>query len=83
MGLISEYWGGEKNLMSELTSSATAEIDVFKKLEKRRIDLLIEINFNGLFPVGGLVKDSCENLRVLRTKFGHTGWILGGSHRNL
>ena len=57
--------------------------ELFVKLEKRRIDLLIGLNFNGLFPVGGSGRDCRENLKVMKTKFGSTGWILGGSHRSL
>ena len=52
----------------------------FKKLQKRRIDLLIGLNFNQLFPTGGEGKDSVGNMKVLKTKFGETGWILGGTH---
>ena len=56
---------------------------VFKKLEKRRIDILIGLNYNGLFPVGGTGRNCRENLRVMKTRFGSTGWILGGSHSKL
>ena len=57
--------------------------EVFMKLEKRRIDILIGINYNGLFPVGGSGKNCQGNLKVLKTQFGTTGWILGGSHEKL
>ena len=57
--------------------------DVFQKLEKKRIDLLIGINYNGLFPVGGVGRDCKGNLKVMRTQFGSSGWILGGSHPSL
>ena len=53
---------------------------VFKKLQKKRIDLLIGLNFNNLFPTGGEGKNCVGNLKVLRTKFGDTGFILGGTH---
>ena len=56
---------------------------VFQKLEKRRVDLLIGLNYNGLFPTGGTGRDCHENLRVMKTKFGASGWILGGSHSSL
>ena len=56
---------------------------VFKKLEKRRIDILIGLNYNGLFPVGGTGRNCRENLRVMKTRFGSTEWILGGSHSKL
>ena len=56
---------------------------VFHKLQKRRIDLLIGLNFNNLFPSGGEGRDCVGNLKVLRTKFGPTGFILGGTHPNL
>ena len=57
--------------------------DVFVQLEKRRLDLLIGINYNGLFPYGGTGRDCRENIRVMKTNFGPTGWILGGSHSKL
>ena len=56
---------------------------VFKKLERRRIDILIGLNYNGLFPEGGTGRNCRENLRVMKTRFGSTGWILGGSHSKL
>ena len=52
----------------------------FNKLERRRIDLLIGLNFNNLFPPDGEGDDCVGNLKALRTKFGTTGWILGGTH---
>ena len=57
--------------------------EVFMKLEKRRIDILIGINYNGLFPVGGFGKNCQGNLKVMKTIFGSTGWILGGTHPKL
>ena len=56
--------------------------ELFVKLEKRRIDLLMGPKFNGLFPVGGSRRDCCENLKVMKTKFGSMGWSLGGLHRS-
>ena len=53
--------------------------DAFTKLPKRRIDILIGINYNSLHPSGGLGVDNVDNLRALRSRFG-TGWIIGGSH---
>ena len=58
-------------------------VEVFDKLEKRRLDLLIGINYNGLFPTGGEGRNCHENLKVMKTKFGKCGWILGGSHSSL
>ena len=57
--------------------------EVFEKLKKRRLDLLIGINYNGLFPSGGFGCDCQDNLRVIRTKFSKSGWILEGSHPQL
>ena len=54
----------------------------FAQLPKRRIDLLIGINYNSLRPVGGLGVDSVGNLKALRSRFG-CGWLLGGSHKDL
>ena len=31
--------------------------EVFQKIQKRRIDLLIGLNYNGLFPTGGTGRD--------------------------
>ena len=56
---------------------------MFEKLENRRLDLLIGLNYNGLFPAGGLGKNCRGNLRVMHTRFGSTGYILGGSHEKL
>ena len=55
----------------------------FAKLEKRRIDILAGINYNGLMPSGGQGKNCVGNLKALETKFGDSGWILGGSHKKL
>ena len=56
---------------------------VFQQLQKKRIDILIGLNFNNLFPTGGEGKDCVGNLKVLRTKFGPTGYLLGGTHHDL
>ena len=56
--------------------------DAFALLPKRRIDILIGINFNGLHPSGGLGVDAVDNLKALRSRFG-CGWIIGGSHKLL
>ena len=53
---------------------------VFQQLQKRRIDMLIGLNFNNLFPTGGEGQDCVGNLKVLKTRFGPTGYILGGTH---
>ena len=57
--------------------------EVFTKLRKRRVDILVGLIYNGLFPTGGSGKDCVGNLRVNRTRFGSTGWILGGAHKGL
>ena len=54
--------------------------EVFKPLPKKRIDILIGLNFNGLHPSGGEGENCVGNLKVLSTMFGSTGWVLGGSH---
>ena len=55
----------------------------FEKLQMRRIDILIGLNYAGLFPSGGEGQDCVDNLKVMKTKFGSTGYILGGSHKEL
>ena len=54
--------------------------EVFKPLLKKRIDILIGLNFNGLHPSGGEGENCVGNLKMLSTIFGSTGWIMGGSH---
>ena len=56
---------------------------VFSKLEKRRIDILIGLDHNSLFPTGGTGADCHENIRVKKTRFGSRGWIIGGTHSSL
>ena len=53
---------------------------VFKPLPKKRVDILIGLNFNGLHPSGGEGGNSVGNLKVLSTIFGSTGFIVGGTH---
>ena len=50
----------------------------FIPLPKRRIDILVGINYNALHPSGGLGVDSVGNLKALRSRFG-CGWVIGGS----
>ena len=57
--------------------------EAFKQLEMRRVDILVGLNYNGLFPTGGNGRDCHEHLRVMRTRFGSTGWIIGGAHSSL
>ena len=54
----------------------------FKILSKKRIDILMGLNFNALFPCGGAGVDAVRNLRALRSIFG-TGWVIGGCHQSL
>ena len=54
--------------------------EVFRSLPKKRVDILIGLNFNGLHPSGGEGENCIGNLKVLSTIFGSTGWVLGGSH---
>ena len=44
---------------------------------------MVGLNYNGLHPTGGTGRNCKENLKVMKTLFGATGWILGGSHRSL
>ena len=55
----------------------------FEKLQMRRIDILIGLNYAGLFPSGGEGQDCVDNLKMMKTKFGSTGYILSGSHKEL
>ena len=54
----------------------------FVPLPKKRIDILMGLNFNTLFPSGGTGVDTVGNLKALRSMFG-TGWVLGGCHESL
>ena len=54
--------------------------EVFQGLPKKRVDILVGLNFNGLHPSGGEGENCVGNLKVLSTVFGPTGWVLGGSH---
>ena len=54
----------------------------FSPMPKKRIDLLIGLNYNALHPSGGLGVDAVDNLKVLRSRFG-CGWVLGGCHKKL
>ena len=54
----------------------------FQPLPKRRIDILIGLNFNELHPSGGLGVDAVGNLKALRSRFG-CGWVIGGCHKKL
>ena len=56
--------------------------DAFSLLPKRRIDILMGINYNGLHPSGGLGVDAVDNLKALRSRFG-CGWVIGGCHKDL
>ena len=56
---------------------------VFERLPKRRVDILVGLNYNGYFPSGGEGNNCVGHMKVLSTKFGTTGWILGGCHPNL
>ena len=54
----------------------------FIPLPKKRIDILIGLNYNALHPSGGLGVDSVGNLKALRSIFG-SGWVIGGCHKSL
>ena len=54
----------------------------FAPMSKKRIDILIGLNFNYLLPSGGLGVDAVGNLKALRSMFG-TGWVIGGCHDKL
>ena len=54
----------------------------FGPMPKKRIDILIGLNFNSLHPSGGLGVDAVGNLKALRSRFG-TGWVIGGCHDKL
>ena len=56
--------------------------EVFSPMPKRRIDILMGLNFNSLHPCGGSGRYTVGNLRALQSKFG-TGWVIGGCHENL
>ena len=56
--------------------------EAFHPLPKRRIDILMGLNFNCLFPTGGSGIDAVGNLKVLRSSFG-SGWVVGGCHEKL
>ena len=56
---------------------------VFQQLGKRRLDILVGLNFFSLFPSGGEGRDAVGNLRVLKTNFGKSSYILAGSHEDL
>ena len=54
----------------------------FFPLPKRRIDILIGLNYNSLHPYGGTGVDIVGNLKALRSSFG-CGWVIGGCHKDL
>ena len=54
----------------------------FKTLPRKRIDILMGLNFNSLHPCGGKGVDKVGNLKALQSKFG-CGWVIGGSHKDL
>ena len=54
----------------------------FFPLPKRRIDILIGLNYNSLHPYGGTGVDVVGNLKALRSRFG-CGWVIGGCHKDL
>lgn len=54
----------------------------FSSLPKKRIDLLIGLNYNSLHPNGGTGVDTVGNLKALRSRFG-CGWVIGGCHKDL
>ena len=57
-------------------------VQAFSPLPKKRIDILIGLNYNSLHPSGGIGVDAVGNLRALRSRFG-CGWVIGGCHKDL
>ena len=55
---------------------------VFDSLSKKRIDMLVGLNFFSLHPDGGQGINCVGNLKMLHSKFSK-GWLLGGSHPDL
>ena len=56
--------------------------DVFEPLPRKRIDMLVGLNFFSLHPDGGQGRNCVGNLKMLHSKFSK-GWLLGGSHSDL
>ena len=56
--------------------------DVFEPLPRKRIDVLVGLNFFSLHPSGGQGRNCIDNLKVLHSKFSR-GWLVGGSHPDL
>ena len=56
--------------------------EVFSTLPKKRVDILVGLNFNSLHPYGGLGQNAVGDLKVLHSRFGN-GWVLGGCHESL
>ena len=56
--------------------------DVFQKLPKKRIDILVGLNFFSLHPDGGQGRNSIGNMKALHSKFSK-GWLIAGSHPDL
>ena len=56
--------------------------EAFLPLPKKRIDILMGLNFNSLFPSGGSGIDSVGNLKALRSRCSF-GWVIGGCHDRL
>ena len=54
----------------------------FQTLPKKRIDILVGLNYNTLHPSGGTDVDVVGNLKAVRNMFG-CGWVIGGCHKNL
>ena len=56
--------------------------NIFDPLPKKRIDMLIGLNFFSLHPSGGQGRNCVDNLKVLHSRFSK-GWVIGGSHPDL
>ena len=56
--------------------------EAFSTLPKRRIDILMGLNYNSLHPKGGTSKNAIGNMRALKSMFG-CGWVVGGCHKDL
>ena len=55
---------------------------IFDPHSKKRIDILVGLNFFSLHPSGGQGRNCVNNLKVLHSRFSK-GWLIGGTHPDL